>query len=207
MFNFQPTPKTNAWGDMRENQTYEASKLFGRKVHYLQATNIDTNEIFGEAISRDFLATKTFEMWATRDNDTHFTGVESFGGFGLIPMYHDILFIPKKFFTEFAITPYEGDLIYYETESMMFEIVKVDTNTEEYKGDTVNARRFNHKLYLKLYSIADDSFTGFETTTIPEMETFDDLTLNDLNTTLTTEIETMDVATPASALNPFGDLS
>lgn len=206
MFNFQPTPATSAWGNQREYQTYEASKLFGRKIQYLQATNVDTNEIFGEAISRDFLSTKAHEMWATRDNDTHFTGAEAFGGFGLIPMYNDILYVPKKFFSDLSITPYEGDLIYYEMESMMFEVVKADTNTEDYNGDTVNSRRFNHKLFLKLYNPADDSFTGFEVSH-PAIETFDDLSLNDLNSTLTTDIDNMNAILPANQLNPFGDLS
>ncbi len=206
MFNFQPTPKTSAWGDLRELQTYEATKLFGRKIHYLRASNIDVNEIFGEAVSRDFLASNAHEMWATRDNDTHFSGVEAFGGFGLLPMYNDILFVPIKFFKDLAFIPYEGDLIYYEDQTMMFEIVKADTKTEDYNGDMVNERRFNHKLYLKLYNPADDNFTGFELT-VPELETFDASTLNDLNATLETEIDTMNVVNPANALNPFGDLS
>jgi hypothetical protein len=206
-FNFQPTPNsTELWGDQREYQVYEATQNYGRKIYYLKAVNVNVNDIFGEAISRDFLSTNAYEMYATRDNDTHFSGVESFGGFGLVPMYQDILFIPIKYFKDINYTPYEGDLIYYEDISMLLEIVKADTKTEDYNGDVINARRFNHKLYLKLYSPADDNFTGFNTM-IPQLETFDAIDLLNINETLTNVITTANIVKPASTSNPFGDLS
>lgn len=209
LFNFQPKVHTEEIFNIRENQVWEAAQLVGKQVFYMKATNIDTDEIFGEVISRDFINTNMYEMWATRDNDTHFMGTEVFGGFGLIPLYSDILYIPVKFFKDIdsSFEPLEGDLIYYgDIEfNALFEITKVGDSTEEYEGDKINGRLFNYKIYLKQYNRADDDFTGFETTSIPEVEGLDDVDLDNLNDDLQLNISNENVKT-VEPNNPFGEL-
>lgn len=201
-FNFQPI-MTEQWADNRDNQTYEISQLYGREIYYLQATQIEENHIFGESISRDFLASKAHKMMSLRDNDTSYSGTESFGGFGLVPQYNDIQYIPVKWFTDLGIEPMEGDLIYNTENNTMFEIAKVGTLTDDYAGTIINNRKFVYKVFLRLYEMSDDNFTNFDTTPISEIGQFDAEVLNDLNADLRTEVESVTVATFE---NPFGSL-
>ena len=209
MFNFQPKVTTEEIFNLRDKQVWEVSKLHGKQVYYMQADNIETDDIWGEVVARDFLEENSYAMYATRDNDTHFTGTELFGGFGFVPNYNDILYIPTKWFTDIDVSfvPVEGDLIYYgDIEfNALFEIVKVGDKTEDYEGDKVNGRLYNYKLYLKLYERADDDFTGFDATEIAELENIDDVILDSLNADLQATITLEDVKS-TNASNPFGEL-
>jgi len=201
----QPVPNVDVWGNQREVQVYEASVIYGRKVYYMKPNNINTNEIFGEVLTRDFLNANSYEMYSTRDNDTMYEGGETFGGFGFVPSYNSIQYIPIKFFKDKNITPAEGDLIYQLEDNMLFEVTKIGDKTEEYNGSVINNRLFNYKLYLKLYSLADDDFTGFNNTEAPELDKLDDTLLNNLNDTLTATINNENPVTVTNT-NPFGDL-
>jgi hypothetical protein len=205
--NFQPDP-TLQWGDIRESQVYESSKLFGRKVYYIQSEVISNDEIFQENVSRKFLDDNTYEFYSFRDNDTFFDGSDGFGGFGFIPSYSDILYIPIKWFTDNNIEPKEGDLILYDKTQLshLFEITKVDTKTEEYNGDVVNGRRFSYKIYLKLYEKADDNFNDVDFNINPETETLLDLVsddLNDISKDLSDHVDDLQIA---SKDDPWGEL-
>jgi len=204
MFNFQPNTQ-EFYFDQREQQVYESSKLFGRLVWYLKASVVTDDKIFGEAIARDFLVENAYQFYGFRDNDTQYTGMETFGGFGFVPQYNDIIYIPTLWFKDNNFEPIENDLVYYEEDNMLFEITKVNTLTEQYGGDVINNRRFTYKLYLKLYSLADDNFTGFETTDIAEIEGLDDVSLNNLNDSLIQDIANENIV-DTTRENPFGDL-
>jgi len=201
MFSFQPKVNTEKTFDYRENQVYEAAKLFGRPMWYLRSNVIEDDKIFGEAISRDFLNENAYEFYGTRDNDTSFAGSETFGGFGFVPSYNSIIFIPVKYFKITHFDPIEGDLIYMEDK--LFEITKVNTLTEAYEGDRINERLFNYKIYLKLYNLTDDNF---DIPDIPNIEYLDSPDLNNLNDDLTSDIENEQPIIVADQNNPFGDL-
>ena len=189
MFNFQPKVATEEIFNLRDKQVWEVSKLHGKQVYYMQADNIETDDIWGEVVARDFLEENSYAMYATRDND--------------------ILYIPTKWFTDVDVSfvPVEGDLIYYgDIEfNALFEIVKVGDKTEDYEGDKVNGRLYNYKLYLKLYDRADDDFTGFDATEIAELENIDNAVLDSLNADLQATITLEDVKS-TNASNPFGEL-
>jgi len=205
MYNFQPKPLTEPWGDMREVQCWESSKLFGRPIRYMKPTRVKENLIFGESIARNFTDANSFPMFTFRNDDTHFAGTESFGGFGLIPQYDDLIHIPVKWFKDINETPIEGDVVYYQNEDILFEISKVAPLNEQFEGDRINERQFNYKIYLKLYHLADDDFN----VTAPEMEPLlglDDISLDNLSDDLTEVIDTLDIVRPASTENPFGVL-
>ena len=155
--NFRPKVNTEAIFDMRYDQVHEASELFGFKVYYLQASDVDTNVIFSEIERKEFTKNKAFPMFAIRDNDTMFQGTESFGGFGYVPSYHDIKYIPKKWFDVINITPIEGDLIFDTETSMMMEVSKVDENIDEFSGNKIGQRVFTHKIFLKTYDTSTES--------------------------------------------------
>jgi len=206
LYNFQPSPKTEPWGDMREVQCWESSQLFGRPVKYMKPEQIKENLIFGESVARNFKDSNSYGMFAFRDDDTHFSGNESFGGFGLIPQYNDLIHIPVKWFKDASITPIEGDVVYYQNEDILFEISKVAPLNEQFDGDRINERQFNYKIYLKLYHLADDNFN----VVAPELNPLlglDDVDLNTLNDEMEGVINSLDIVEPASAGNPFGMLS
>ena len=69
----------------------------------------------------------------------------------------------------------------------------------------MNGRQFNRKIFLKIYSRADDDFTGFETTDHPELDELDDVDLDKLNDTLSATLQVENVKTIDSN-NPFGYL-
>jgi len=206
MYNFQPKPKTDPWGNMREVQCWEASKLYGRPVKYMKATIVKENQIFGESVARSFTDANSYSMMVLRDDDTHFSGTESFGGFGLIPQYNDLIHIPVKWFKDNSIEPMEGDVVYYQNEDILFEVSKVTPLNEAYEGDKINERLFNHKIYLKLYHLADDNFNVTDPALV-NLADLDDVNLNTLNDDLSDIIETLDIVRPADASNPFGNLS
>ena len=203
MYNFQPK-MTDKFFDNRDIQTYEISQLYGREIYYLQATQIEENHIFGESISRDFLSENAHKMMSLRDDDTSYSGTESFGGFGMISQYNDVQHIPIKWFTDIGLEPIEGDLIYNMENQTLFEISKVGTLTDDYSGTIINNRKFVHKLFLRLYDLhTDDNFIDFDATEISELEQLDDDVLNDLNADLSNEVSQFTVASPS---NPFGEL-
>ena len=206
MWNLQPKVFSESVFDQRESQVAEASRIFGKPCRYMKPNSVLENEIFGEVLSRDFLEDNSYLYYLTRDDDSSFMGNgESFSGFGFVPSYSDIVYIPVKFFNDDNIEPIEGDLIYYEIEKTLFEVTKVGTLTEAYNGDRINDRLFNYKLYLKLYSLADDEFEGFNITEAPELDDLDDVTLNNLNDSLTATLELENPIT-ANSSNPFGEL-
>lgn len=206
LYNFQPTPKIDVWGNMREIQVWESSQLFGRPVKYLKPTIIKDNKIFGEVVSRDFIQANAFDMFAFRDDDTHFAGGESFGGFGFLPQYNDLVRIPVKWFSDLSIEPIEGDLIYYVNEDVLMEVTKVTPKNEAFAGDIVNERLFNHRLYLKLYNMADDSFSGLTDVSLENLSDLDDPSMLDMNEDMEEVIESLDIVRPVSPQNPFGVL-
>jgi len=204
--NFQPNPN-EPWGNIRYSQTYEASKLFGRKIYYCKASDIIDDKIFGEETYRKFLDENTYEMYSFRDDDTFFQGDDGFGGFGLIPTYSDIVYIPIKWFDDLNITPTEGDLILYDQTQghHLFEITKVDTSTEAYGGNVINNRRFIHKLYLKLYERSTDDFDD----DFQQLEDLDKLLdleatqLDDISEDLRNTVDQSNVVTKD---DPFGEM-
>lgn len=206
MYNFQPTPNTDLWGDHREVQVWEASKLYGRPVRYMKPTMIKENKIFGESVARNFTDANSYPMMALRDDDTHFSGTESFGGFGLIPQYNDAIHIPVKWFKDLGIDPIEGDVVYYQNEDILFEVSKVMPLTDAYAGDKINERLFNQKLFLKLYHLADDNFNVVAPELV-NLANLDDIDLNTLNDDLSDIIESLDIVRPADSANPFAALS
>lgn len=206
MFNFQPKPLTEGWGDLREVQTWESSKLFGRPIRYLKPEQVKENLVFGESVARNFNDDTSYAMWAFRSDDTHFAGTEAFGGFGLIPQYNDMIHIPVKWFKDLSIEPIEGDVIYYINEDVLFEISKVTPLNEQFEGDRINERQFNYKIYLKLYHLADDNF-NVTTTDVTKITALDDIDLNTLNDDMEGVIDSLEIVQPADSKNPFGDLS
>ena len=209
MFNFQPKVNTEEIFNIREKQVWEASRLHGKPVYYLQAESIDADIIFGEEVSRNFDESKKHEFYATRDNDTFYSGEESFGGFGFLPQYADIVYVPVKWFKDLDIEPIEGDIVMYDKSDLntVFEISKISPLTEEYNGDIVAGRRFNYKIYLKLYQRGDDTFSSFETETDDTsfLEEFEEVDLDNLNDDLTTKLD-IDDNVKIDSRNPFGDL-
>ena len=199
MFNFQPKTETEEIFNIRYSQVWESSKLFGRECYYIQATDVETNDIFKEVTARNFESINKHTFYYTRDNDTFFNGTESFGGFGYLPMYSDIKYIAKKWFDDVDIEPLEGDLIYDVIENVLFEITKVDENISEYNGDKILDRVFNHKLYLELYK--PDYNDNLDNDVL-----YNDINQTDLNSELTTELEDEDMIS-IDLDNPFGLLN
>ena len=199
MFNFQPKTETEEIFNIRYSQVWESSKLFGRECYYIQATDVETNDIFKEVTARNFESINKHTFYYTRDNDTFFNGTESFGGFGYLPMYSDIKYIAKKWFDDVTIEPLEGDLIYDVIENVLFEITKVDENISEYNGDKILDRVFNHKLYLELYK--PDYNDNLDNDVL-----YNDINQTDLNSELTTELEDEDMIS-IDLDNPFGLLN
>ena len=217
MFNFQPKVQTEEIFNIRYSQVWESSKLFGRECYYIQATDVETNDIFKEVTARNFESINKHTFYYTRDNDTFFNGTESFGGFGYLPMYSDIKYIAKKWFDDVDIEPLEGDLIYDVIENVLFEITKVDENISEYNGDKILDRVFNHKLYLELYkpdyndtlnnNILCESGIDCDSEIDTNNDTlFDDINQIDLNNELTTDLEDEDMIS-IDLDNPFGLLN
>ncbi len=198
MFNFQPDV-SQVHFDNRYNQVWEASKLIGRPCYYYQPEEVRRDDVFKEIESRKFDNSKKYDFFFTRDNETMFNGTESFGGFGYLPSYADIFYIPKKWFDDVIITPLEGDLIYDITNEMIFEVTKVNENVSEWNGDVIGGRVFNNKLYLKLYEAGynDDISTLTE---------FSDIDLENLNGDLTGVLDTLNTNVTISVDNPFGEL-
>lgn len=203
--NFQPSKTLDAgFYTQRLNQAHEASSIVGYPIYYLQSDNIETDEIFGEATKRNFLAQNSHEMYCFRDEDTNFGGNEVFGGFGYTPTYNDIRYVPVKWFTDLSIEPIEGDLIYDQDYEILFEITKVGTLTETHTGDVINNTLINYKLFLKQYVKGNDTFdTGIDTS-IDELEA--DTIIDNYNDDLTTDLENLDVRDSVTRTNPFGNL-
>lgn len=203
--NFQPSTTLDAgFFTQKLNQSHEASKLTGYPIYYLKASNLETDEIFGEATKRSFLEANAYPMFCFRDEDTNFTGTESFGGFGYTPTYNDIRYIPVKWFTDELIEPIEGDLLFDSHYNVLFEITKVGTLTDVHTGDVINNQLINYKMFLKQYAKGNDDFEVTSIDKLTEMEA--DSVIDSYNDDLTTDIANLDVRDSATRQNPFGDL-
>jgi hypothetical protein len=202
-WNLQSQPNVDGWGNNREIQTWESSKIYGRPIYYLKASQIKQDQIFGESVSRKFLEANAHPFYAFRNDDTFFGGSEQFNQFGFLPSYNDLINLPVKWCKDAGFEPIEDDLIYFVDTDMLFQISKVMPLTESASGDYINGRLFVYKIYLKLYSLADDTF---ETTSLPTLEDLDDVLDEDLNEPIKQTISDLDVIVPASPDNPFGEL-
>ena len=155
-FNFQPKAKEEPIvNELRVEQAYEASCLFGREFLYLPMEERTKETTFNETIISEFKS--SLKIMAFRDDDTFYDGSDgfgSFGGFGNIPSYNQLLHVPSKWFHEIhKIKPMEGDLIKFPHSDMIYEIAKVDTKTQQSLGtQKINdSEIFVYCLYLSTF--------------------------------------------------------
>jgi len=151
--NFQPTKNESIVNEIRNEQAYEASLLYGREFHFLPVTERVKSKLLNEDIKRVFA--ESFKIMGFRSDDTMFNGSDGFsGGFGNIPLYEELLTIPTLWFKKIDRIPVEGDLILFPFSDLVFEITKVDTKTEEQSGDIQinDSDQFTTRLYLKSWN-------------------------------------------------------
>jgi len=150
--NFQPNVKHEAHFDNRYKQVEEMSKSFGSKFYYMQAIGVVVDDILNEFETKQYSNLNAHPIFAIKDNDSFLQGNESFGGFGFLPSYSKIIYIPKKSLDDLNIVPIEHDIIYDTIENSLYQVTNIDTNNDGYEGDKINNRQFNYKVYLKGYS-------------------------------------------------------
>lgn len=192
LFHFQPDLE-NIETDLKEQYKYqykEESELFGYPIHYIKPEELESNTIFNESTSREFIRDNSTQMFCKRDEDSMFSGSEVYGGFGYQPSYTNVLYVAVLYFEGAYIEPQEGDLIYDSTDHIMFEVTKVDSLTDTQSNLRMNETVFARKLYCKQYTYSYKD--SFDTTTAEE--SFDDSIniqeLDKLNDTLRSDINT-----------------
>lgn len=207
-WNFQPdlNVKENTLGNMIETQHWECAEIAGFPMIFMKAEYTETDGIFNEGTARSFLSSNGSIMRYLKSDTSVYAGTELFGSFGFSAGYNDKIFIPVKYFKDLNIVPEEGDLVFDDTQNIVFEITKVDTLTETQEAIRVNDRMFSYPIYLKRYSkFYKDSF---DTELSDEIFTpdFNDDVLDDLNSDLKTSIDEMNVTDDTEIDEIFGDL-
>lgn len=212
-WNFQPlSANEDKWFQQTKIQHWEVTQLSGYPIKFLKAIEQENNPIFNESTSRQFIASNGYPMAVNKDEDSMFSGSESFGGFGYTPSYTNIFYIPIKYFDDIAITlgepiePLEGDLIFETIEDKIYQITKVDTDTEALQSIRTNDMKFSYKVYVKQYTFSYKD--TFDTNT--EDEIFDVSTplevLEALNATLNQDITDLGIIGTGED-DIFGDMN
>lgn len=207
-WDFQPNLNSteSSLGDQMEYQNWEESELFGYPIKYIKATETEDNSIFNESTSREFISSNGYDLKYKKDDDSLYQGSEVFGGFGYTPSYSNVAYISVKYFKDLGFEPIEGDLIYDKTDDIIFEITKVDTETETQSSLRMNNRIFSRKLYLKQYSFSyKDSFdSNLEDELMSDEINLEEL--DKLNDSLRSDIDSEGVIDNTNVDEIFGDL-
>jgi hypothetical protein len=208
MWNFQPDLNVteSTLGNQTEYQHWECAEIAGFPMIFMKAEHTETDGIFNEGTARSFLSSNGYNMKYLKSDTSVYAGTELFGSFGYSAGYNDVVFIPVKYFKDIDLVPQERDLIFDDTQNLVFEITKVDTLTETQESLRVNDRLFSYKVYLKRYSkFYKDSF---DTELSEEIFTpdFNDDVLYDLNADLDQAIEDMGIEDDTRIDDIFGDL-
>lgn len=207
LWDFQPnlTSTESALGNQYLYQYQEHTNLQGYPYKYIKAVETESNDIFNESTARDFLTTNGYSIKVKKDEDQMFSGSEVFGGFGYLPSYSNIIYIPSLTLTELNIEPLEGDLMYDEISKVLFQITKVDTLTETQLNLKINDLVLARKVYLKQYQFSyKDNFDDTTEDELFEIETSLE-ELDKLNDTLNTNIDNTDSINKNDIDNVFGD--
>ena len=207
-WNFQPDLNLteSTLGDQTEFQYWECAENMGFPMIFMKADHIENNEIFNEGTARSFISANGYSMKYMKSDTSVYAGGELFGAFGFSAGYNDIIFVPVKYYKDLDIIPQERDLVFDDTQNIVFEITKVDTLTETQESLRLNDRLFSYKIYLKRYNkFYKDSF---DTDLSDEIFTpdFNDAVLNDLNSDLEQSITDMDIVDNTRTDDVFGDL-
>ncbi len=202
---FQPTNTNNPnYMSMRKRQQKEEAQLFGYAIKYLRPTEIEEGKIFSESVARDFTLENGFSMFSKREDDSLYMGDNTFGGFGLLPQYKQILYIPVLFFEDNALSvPLEGDVILDERDNILFQISKVGELDELQPSLRINDVVLSYKVYLKeyLYSYKDKFDSSF---TEGLGDDFNNQDTTNLNSELNTDIDDLDIIDEADLDKIFG---
>ena len=193
-----------ALGEQIKYQHKEISSLRGYALKYIQATETENNTIFSESTQREFSTLKGYDFFCLKDEDSMYTGSELYNSFGYTASYTNIFYVPILFFEEQGIEAQVGDLVFDETDNVLYEITKVGSKTESNLNIKINNTIFSVKLYLKQYQFGyKDSFDDEL-----EDEFFDEdvnlQELDKLNDTLIDDIEDLDVIDDNEFDNVFG---
>ena len=207
-FNFQPDLNLveTSFGNQVEYMHWEAMELTGYPIKFIKAIDSTEDEIFNETTSRSFIAANGYPMKCKRSDDSVYAGSEVFGGFGYTPNYNDSIFVAVKYFKDSDIVPEEQDLVFDETQNILFQITKVDTLLETQQSMRINDRQFSYKIYLKHYTY------GYKDSIDTELsdEMFEDHVKDDvlasMNDSLISAIADMDVMDETRIDEIFGDL-
>lgn len=198
--------KEPVFGDQYKYQYKEHSQMSGYPIKYLKAEEVTNNKIFSESTSRDFLSENGFSFFCKRDEDSMYNGTEVYGNFGYVPSYTNVLYIATLYFEENNIEPLEGDLIFDETDDILFEITKVDTLIEAQANLRVNKTVIARKIYCKHYTYSyKDNFDDDLKDELYE-DSINNEELDKLNDTLKDNIEELDVIDNTEFDKVFGDL-
>ena len=207
LWSFQPNLNTTeeTLGNQLKYQYQEETNLNGYPYRYIKAEEISNDKIFNESTARQFITSNGYDMNVKKDEDSMFGGGEMFGGFGYMPSYTNVLYIPALTLEEIDLDPKEGDLMFDIISKLIFQITKVDTKADTQLSLRINDLLLARKVYLKQYSFSyKDSFDETTEDDLFEIDTALE-ELDKLNDTLNFDIDETGSINKYDVDDVFGD--
>ena len=168
-----------------EDLVVESIQIHGQNFYYIKRDQVTQDSVFNEDVLSEFNDAYELEMYI--EDAEGFAGEGDFlSKFGLqIRDQLNVLVSKKRFLESTPLTiPREGDLIYFPLVDRCFEIQFVEDEIPFYQL----GKMYVYKLTTELFEYSHEEFNT-------EIEEIDDITEQNITTTIVTETQTTTVFT------------